>query len=200
MRWMVVDGIDGSGKSTIGKMICDHYRERGETTHMLTHPSDRFFGRISRQALQGRGGVKKIVAATFYILDVLISVGKLRGLKSRYQNLVFVRYLMGTAYLPSSLARRGYKFFCKFLPVPERLLLVDIDPEVALTRISSRDDGREMFEDLDSLVKVRNKVMELAAEGWEIVDNSGSQEETRSGVEEIIDRWDREEVSRSSSS
>ncbi len=177
-------------------MICDHYREMGKTTHMVSHPSDRLFGRISREALQGRGPLKKIIAALFYILDVLVSVSKLRRLRGKYQTIVFVRYLLGTAYLPSSLAPMGYEFFCKILPVPRRLLLVDIDPEVALARISSRDDGREMFEDFDSLVRVRNKVMGLATEGWEIVDNSGSQEETRSGALEIIDRWDREEGSR----
>jgi dTMP kinase len=200
IRWIVVDGIDGSGKSTIGSMILDHYRGQGERAHMISHPSERLLGRISRRALRGRGRMLKLVATTFFILDVLASVIRLRGYRKRYQTLIFIRYLMGAAYLPRRLAPLGYDFFSKLLPVPRRLLLVDIEPRVAVERIGEREEEKEMFEDLDSLVRVRDKVLMLAQDDWDIVDNSGDSVATRSSVLEIIDRWDLEESSRSPSS
>ncbi|HUV25147.1 MAG TPA: hypothetical protein VMW26_06940 [Methanomassiliicoccales archaeon] len=185
-----MDGIDGSGKSTIAHMIKYHYEEEGDEVYLVAHPSESLLGRISRKALQGRGRALKLVATIFYILDVLNSVRMQKNIEKRYQTAIFVRYLMGTAYLPENLAPRGYQFFQKLLPVPKRLLLVDIDPQVALRRIAERDDHLEMFENLENLVKIRRKVLLLAGDDWEVVDNSGPEIETKRKVIEIINRWD----------
>lgn len=190
LRWIVVDGIDGSGKNTIGKMMRDHYAGMGEKVYLVAHPSERYFGRASRRALQGRGRVMSILAAFFFILDVLFSLRALKRLRGEYQTVIFVRYLMGTAYLPQKLAPVGYVFFRKLLPVPEKLLLVDIDPEVAISRIAERKEHREMFEDLESLVSVRRKILLLAGDEWELVDNSCPEEMSRERVMEILNRWD----------
>ncbi len=162
----------------------------------VAHPSNGCLGRVSRFALRGRGRAWKIVAALFYMFDMLVSVGRLRHLRKEYQVVIFVRYLMGTAYLPTRLAPIGYDLFWKLLPTPNRLLLVDIDPAVALERILERDGEREMFENLDSLIRVRNTVLRLASDEWEIMDNSGDRENARSGLMEIIDRWERQESQR----
>lgn len=193
IRWIVVDGIDGSGKNTIARMIGDHYCERGERVFMVAHPSDGRFGKISRIALQGTGRAMEVTATIFYVFDVLSSVSRLRRLEGKYQTVIFVRYLMGTAYLPETLAPKAYDFFSKLLPVPRRLLLVDIDPGVAMERISGRDKRWEMFENLESLVKVRGNVLKLASDEWDVVENSGDLEATYSSVMEVIDRWDLEE-------
>lgn len=190
IRWIIVDGIDGSGKSTIARLMKDHYEEKGDEVYFVAHPSERLLGKISRKALLGRGSVLKLVATIFFILDVLTSVRLLKAIERRYQTAIFVRYLMGTAYLPEKLAPKGYLFFKKLLPLPDRLLLVDIDPKVAMGRIAERDDHLEMFEDLDNLEKIRRKVLLLAGDDWEVVDNSGPKEGTRMRVMEVINRWD----------
>ena len=71
--------------------------------------------------------------------------------------LIYVRYLMATAYLPEKYIHVGYEFFARILPVPKRLLLVDIDPGVAMRRIEDRNEAKEMFEDVESLRKIRGR-------------------------------------------
>jgi len=132
-----------------------------------------------------------VISTAFYVLDVLISVAKVRTEFRRYDDLVFVRYLMGTAYLPKRFAKQGYDVFSKLLPVPERLLLADIDPEKALQRIASREDREEMFENLPSLKKGREKILMLS-DGWVILDNNGDEAVTRQQLDTQLDRWDRE--------
>lgn len=185
-----MDGIDGSGKNTVAHMMKDHFEEEGDDVYLVTHPSERFLGKVSRKSLQGRGMVLKLVASIFYLFDVLNSLRLLKVIEKRYQTVIFVRYLMGTAYLPEGLALKGYQFFKKLLPVPRRLLLVDIDPQIALRRITERDDDLEMFEDLENLVKIRKKVLLLASDEWDVVDNSGPEDETGNRVMDIINRWD----------
>lgn len=191
-RFIVVDGIDGSGKSTIANWIAERYRDEGCEVEVMHHPSERTVGRMSRSALQSRGKVMHTVAAVFYIIDVLCSVKRVRGAKGTEENIIFVRYLMGTAYLPGSLMQFGYDFFCKILPVPKEMLLVDIDPSLAKARLESRPDEKEMFEDLESLTKYRRKCLVLAKKGWVVLDNSGPIQETRSKLEGILSRWERD--------
>ena len=189
-RWMVVDGLDGSGKSTVAGWIKEYYEARGDSVHVQVHPSDRRAGRISRRALQERGPVMFIISTAFYVLDVLISVAKTRTEFRKYDDLIFVRYLMGTAYLPKRFARQGYEVFAKVLPVPERLLLVDIDPENALHRIARREDREEMFENLPSLTKCREKILMLS-DGWRVLDNNRDPSVTRRMLNEQLETWDR---------
>jgi len=101
-----------------------------------------------------------------------------------------VRYLMGTAYLPDNLAKWAYSFFVKLLSLPPRLILVEVDPSIALRRIMSRTEKREMFESLSKLQAVQERMLELGKADWAIVDNSGPEASTRSEVRSLLERWD----------
>jgi dTMP kinase len=189
MELIVVDGIDGSGKSTVAEWIAVHYRSRGEKVLVRAHPSDSFCGRLSRRSLTSEGKLMRTVATVFFILDVLNSLRRLRGWKD-HDKVIFVRYVMATAYLPSSLYMKGYDFFCKVLPIPEKLLVVDATPECALRRIEEREHEREMFENRESLEKVRGKILDLATHGWKVLDNCGSVEDTRAQLDAVLSEWD----------
>ncbi len=190
MRWIIVDGIDGSGKSTVAGWIEEHYRMKGERVLVLIHPSERLSGRLARKSLQERGAMMRMVATVFFVGDVLISVAMLRRDRGRYDTLVYVRYLMATAYLPEQLMFAGYDFFAKVLPVPERLLLVDVDPLTALKRIVAREHRVEMFEDLDSLKRARSKVLKLARSPWRVLDNNVPEVEARQTLTSVLEQWD----------
>jgi dTMP kinase len=191
MRWVVVDGIDGSGKSTLAFWIKDKYESKGETVLVRVHPSPSWIGRMARRALEGEGKVLHTIATLYFILDVLDSVRHLRRDSRKYQTIVYVRYLMATAYLPTRLAPTGYDFFAKLLPVPKRLILVDVDPTSAYNRIMERQHAKEMFEDIDSLGRVREKVLMLAKRGgWRILDNTKAQEETKQQLLQALEDWD----------
>ena len=98
MELIVVDGIDGSGKSTVAQWIAEHYRSRGESVLVRSHPSDSLLGRLSRRSLTSEGKLMRAVATIFFILDVLDSLRRLRSWKG-YDKVIFVRYVMATAYL-----------------------------------------------------------------------------------------------------
>jgi len=189
MRFIVVDGIDGSGKSTVAEWIVQYYHSRGESVMVQTHPSDRCAGRLARRFLQGDGIGMYILSSAFYMLDVLASVSCLRQWKKVYDNVVFVRYLMGTAYLPKRYTKLAYDIFAGTLPIPERLLLVDAEPRMALRRIASRRGEIEMFENLPALTRVRDKMLDLSSD-WEVLNNNGSETESRRRLEEILERWE----------
>jgi dTMP kinase len=192
MRWLVIDGIDGSGKNTFAHWIAERYSADGQEVLVRTHPSERFSGKVARKALQSNGPLMRLIASVFYIIDVLTSVGWLKRQRRGEQVIIFVRYLMGTAYLPEGLMQKGYDFFAKFLPVPRGLLLVDIDPNIAMRRIQGRVDTKEMFEDLENLERARRKVLLLSRNGWDVIDNSGEQARSKQQLNELLERWEKE--------
>jgi dTMP kinase len=144
---------------------------------------------MSRRSLTAEGKLMRTIATIFFILDVLNSLRQLRQWR-KFDKVIFVRYVMATAYLPGGLHHQGYEFFCKVLPIPLRLLLVDATPECALARIEEREHEREMFENLASLKKVRAKVLELATHGWKVLDNSSNAESSRAQLADILSFWD----------
>lgn len=191
MRWIVVDGIDGSGKSTYAGLIEDYYRDRGGKVVVHIHPSKGWLGRISRRALESRGKAMRALATLFFVADVLRSLSLMKKERKRYDTAIFVRYILATAYLPDRLAPLGYEFMAKLLPVPERLVLIDIDPAIANERISKRAEKKEMFEDPANLKKARDKLLVLAAKDWKVIDNSAPMENGRDALYRLLEEWDR---------
>ena len=188
IRLIVIDGLDAVGKDTHAELIKKRYEKLGERVVVRSHPEDdNFLGRRARVSLLGSGWINRIRVSVFYVLDVL------RSLRFYYREdvcdtLIMVRYLMGTAYLPFGWYRIAYNFFEKLAPTSSYMFFLDAPPEVLLKRIKSRE-RREMFETLDSLVRVRRKALKLAV-GWNIVDTSFSVEETYGRLEGFLDRLD----------
>lgn len=189
MRFIIVDGIDGSGKSTVAGWIAQHYSSLGETVKLQTHPSDRFLGRLSRRCLRGQGRLMYMMSSALYIVDVLGSVVRLPLWQRRCDTVIFVRYLLATAYLPDRLAKFTYEMFVRVLPVPDRLLLIDVEPQNALRRMSLRQDEEEMFENLSSLIEVRGRMLSLA-HAWKVFDNNDGKGESLRRLEDILSGWD----------
>lgn len=188
MRFIVVDGLDGSGKNTHAELIKKRYIDQGQSVLVRSHPeNDNFYGRKTRQALLGSGKVNHLKAAIFYALDVISSIRKYYG-KKEYDILIVVRYLVGVAYLPFFLARILYKFFATFLPMSPYMFFLDVAPSESLRRIQMRTE-REMFENLEELHHVRDKALKLVQK-WHIIDGNNSIEDTYKQISDILDLLD----------
>jgi dTMP kinase len=184
MRLIVVDGLDGCGKNAHADSIRRLLEGQGEEVTVVSHPSRRLFGRLSKKFLEDSGAGARLFATLFFTLDVLMSVRWYE--KQRTGNVIFVRYLLGTAYLPESLAPIGYRLFRNLLPFPDIALFIDIEPEVARQRIASRGHAPEMFETSEKLTATRRVARSLVAEEWVTIDNSEDGERPFKEVEAIL--------------
>ena len=181
MRFIVIDGLDGVGKDTHAQMIMKKYLDAGQSVILRSHPeNDNIYGQKAKKALLGTGKYNKIKASVYYGLDVIRSVRMYHG---KADNVIFVRYLFGVAYLPLPLAKLLYKFFSTILPTSNYMFFLDLEPEEALKRVLKRED-QEMFENLEDLFKVREKVLKLSR-GWKVISTSGS----ITGVQKEIDNY-----------
>jgi len=186
-----VDGLDGVGKDTQAQLIKKRYEKLGKKVTIRSHPeSDNFFGRKAKKALLGKGKINKLKASFFYMMDVLRSIKKYYG-KKDIDTLIMVRYLVGTAYLPRKFAEITYKFFENFVPISEFMFFLDASPDILLKRIKTRKE-KEMFETLEEFENVRKKALFLVKK-WNIIDISGSIDDSFSKIEKVLDKLDKKE-------
>ena len=170
MVFIVIDGLDASGKSTQALKLYNFLRNHGKTVFLRFHPSnDNFFGVKAKGFLYFKGKSAHFAAAFFYMLDVIRSI--LLFSWRRYDYVIFVRYLMGTAYLPSPLHRIAYHVFASIVPTSNLMFFLDVNPEEAHRRIRQTRNKREMFESLGELKRTRRKALSLATiDKWTIID------------------------------
>ncbi len=191
MEFVVIDGLDASGKSTQARMLVDCLRRRGKTFLLRTHPSDdNFFGLRSQGYLYVEGRKAHAAAALFYMFDVIRSVILYRWRRVDY--VVFVRYLMGTAYLPEPLHRLGYHFFSLVVPTSKKMFYINVSPGEALRRIDASRGRRERFENPSELVKVSRRALELAQGGlWVVLDGDRDEEAIHEEIMRLMGLRDR---------
>jgi dTMP kinase len=191
MVFVVIDGLDASGKSTQARRLRDALKKRGKSVYLRVHPSDDGWAGVwTRRFLLSEGRGAHFASAFLYVLDIVQSA--IRCPWRLYDYIVFVRYLMGTAYLPPPMHRIAYHFFAVLLPRPGFRIFLDVDPEEAHRRIVESRREREMFESLEQLREVRGKALSLALmNGWTIVDANRSEEEVEAQIWESLHERDR---------
>lgn len=170
MVFIVIDGLDASGKSTHALRLSSFLEEHGQTVFLRIHPSnDNYFGNKTKRFLYLEGKGAHFAAAFFYMLDVVRSI--LLYSWREYDYIVFVRYLMGTAYLPSPFHRIAYHFFALIVPKSNFMFFLNVRPDEACRRIQRTRRRLEMFESLEELKQVRCKALSLALlYNWTILD------------------------------
>jgi dTMP kinase len=141
-----------------------------KTVCLRVHPeNDNMFGRKARVFLLSKGKSAHFASALFYMMDVLRSISLYSWRQVDYA--IFVRYLMGTAYLPAPLHIFAYTFFSVIVPKSNYLFFLDVRPEEAVERITENRATKEMFETMDALKKVRAKSLRLTSyDKWIILD------------------------------
>jgi dTMP kinase len=168
MAWYVIDGMDGSGKSTAAGTLERILSEKGRRVRIYNHPNDEcVFGRMSRRCLLKHGTPAKLFSAAFLICDIIHSLFSMK--RSDCDDVIFTRYTMSACYLSSKVFVPVYDILTAILPRPDMGLLLDVTPETAFKRIHSRGENLEMFENMESLEKTRNKMLSVS-DNWTITD------------------------------
>ena len=181
MKFIVIDGLDGSGKDTQINLLADFYTKQGKNVVVRSHPcNDNKYGIKSKQALLKTGKINHIKATIYFGLDAIRSVRRYSHDES-IDVLIFSRYILAVMYLPSVVNVVVYKIVCFALPTSDTMFFLDVSPEESLRRIGSRDEETEMFENYDSLNKTRENSKKFTY-NWVVIDGDKSIDEISSQI------------------
>lgn len=162
---VALEGIDGSGKSTVARLVGRALRRSRRTVHVTQEPTRTWLGRAVRAGIRGR--IDPMALAFLFLSDRAMHVRELRGrprtvtITDRYRDST-------TAYQAASLADEipgALDLFARLqdrlFPAADLAILLDVLPEVGLRRIRARS-RKEPFERIRFLRRVRANYLRLA--------------------------------------
>lgn len=199
-KFIVLEGIDGSGKGTIGKMLSSYLFDRAKSTHLFLtrEPYDSPFLAEIRKLLKETSDPKENARqlAELFVKDRKIHAEVIKRHLEEGTHVVCDRYKHSTLVFQQAqglLLEELMKMHDGVL-VPDLTVILDVPEDVALKRILG--DGTrthlEVFERSEFLKKLRGLYLalpgQLKNERVEVVDGDGTPEAVFARVRAEVDK------------
>jgi dTMP kinase len=158
-RFIVFEGVDGSGKSTVARLTYDRLQAEGKDCVLTAEPSGSWLGDVVRKA--NRSGTDDLAEALLFLADRAEHTKEMRDMVEQGKWVVCDRYYASTLAYQTALLKDRLEDPMTWLlninlPIIERpdvTFFFAIRPEVALERLNGRGDLTK-FEKLDFLREV----------------------------------------------
>jgi dTMP kinase len=162
---IVLEGIDGCGKSTVAKAVADML---GPKAVLTREPTDSWIGKAVRKGEEKE--ISPYTDALLFMADRAQHTLEMSGLIAKGKTVVTDRYYHSTvAYQTASLRRRSLGDNFRWLLEanmrisirPDVTFVLIVDPETAIERVGRRSE-LSRFEKLDFLKEVQRNYKRLA--------------------------------------
>jgi len=166
-KFIVLEGLDGSGKSTQARLLADRLNERGVPAVLTAEPTDGETGRLIRAALRGEYDFSAAALSALFLRDrIEHNIRPGTGVRAQLEAGITV---VSDRYYYSSMAYQGMEspelfdrvvsanLSCRQIAAPGLCVFLDVPPEKCIERLIERQAGgkRDIFENTDSLIRIR---------------------------------------------
>lgn len=168
-RFIVIEGIDGSGKSTQISLLAKKLNEDGRKVYTTAEPTISLTGGMLRDALRGVTQHTTCEIAAMFLLDrIAHNVNPVNGIEKFLASGVDV---ICDRYYYSSLAYQGSEtdfdwvldmnINCPEIRKPDLCVFLDLEPEKCFDRISKNRLVKEIYEETERLERYRKRYFEI---------------------------------------
>jgi len=188
--FIVIEGIDGTGKSTQVKRLGDWFASQGREVVLSREPTAGPWGTKLRESA-ATGRLSPADELQYFLNDRQQHVAELIS-----PSLAAGKVVILDRYYFSTMAYQGARGFDPaeirvkneaFAPVPDRLLIMDLDVDIALQRIGARGDTANEFEKRDSLQRCREIFLSLKDEPFvRVIPSQGTLDEVADQVRSAV--------------
>lgn len=165
--FIVIEGIDGTGKSSQARRLAEWFESQGREVIVSREPTDGPWGKKLRESA-ATGRLSPTDELEYFLKDRRQHVEELIAPALAAGKVVILdRYYFSTmayqgarGFDPAEIRRRNEAF----APVPDLLLILDLEVDVALGRIGSRGDNANEFEKRENLERCRQIFLSIENE------------------------------------
>jgi len=166
-RFVTFEGIDGSGKSTISKLVYEKLKSQGYDVVLTFEPTESWIGKQVQKCI--KTNTDPFVTAFTFIADRIDHCKEIKKWLNEGKTVICDRYSESTyAYQGAQMEKlvdnpmKWLKELSKnHILIPDRTFIFVITPKDALARIQSRNNLIP-FEKIEFLEKVHNNYLKLA--------------------------------------
>lgn len=176
--FVTFEGIDGSGKTTVSRLVAEQLRSRGIPVTLTSEPTVGWLGDAVRRGIEEDAGA--VAEAFLFLADRAVHISELRSSLRDQELVICDRYADSTyAYQGARLAgvvpdpiRFLQRASQPWALVPDLTILLRVPPALAMARIRDRPD-KIRFENSTLLEKVATNYDRLAkAQRFVVVDGT----------------------------
>lgn len=192
--YIVLEGIDGAGKSSQAKLLNEWLSKKGFKTKIIVEPTKSDIGKLIRKELlnpESTNDTNQQMLTLLFAADRLTLKKEILDSESEGSILISDRsFYSSICYQNNSSVDSAWIYDVNtYTPRPDLTVLLDLPQEEAIKRC----DKEEVFENIEFLRKTRNNYLNLlkTEKNMEIIDASNSidevQQEIRKKVEKKLD-------------
>ena len=194
--FIVIDGPDGCGKTTQTKLLVDWLKEQGVAVETFREPGGTAIGEKIRQILLNPEHIAMSTATEvllYMAARVQLWQEKIAPALAQKKCVILDRWLSSTCAYQGCAGGFGINRVIKLAadslgkPWPDLTVILDVDPEIGLTRLQREFDRMEQKGD-GYHKRVREGFLELSKgrESFAVVDATGDIDTVHKSVIEII--------------
>nr|NJM02940.1 dTMP kinase [Desulfobacula sp.] len=166
-RFIVFEGIDGSGKSTQIQMISNRIRDMKLQVYTTFEPTAGTIGSLIRQMLSGKIKIDQRTLAFLFAADRMDHlVNDENGLREKIDQgelVICDRYYFSSYAYHAQHMDMEWVIHANSLNAdilrPDLTVFIDVEPETCLERIKNNRSDLEMYEKIDIMKKVRSNYL-----------------------------------------
>lgn len=192
-KFVVFEGLDGSGKSTQVDLLLKFIRENKKKVSYTAEPTQYLIGGLIKSWLANDW------KSTPECLQLLFAADRAHHLEKEIIPLLKKSVaVICDRYLFSTLAYGGLDINMDWLScinerfiLPDMTLFIDVSPKICIERMKNERFSAELFEKEEKLKKVRDNFKKISKkfEKFYIIDGEKSIEDVFSQIKNIISPW-----------
>jgi dTMP kinase len=194
-RYVVFEGLDGSGTTTQWKMLQDWMQSKSFPVIAVKEPTNGPIGKLIRSYLSGEYAASQEVLAKLFAADRWEQMYKVGGILEHLQKgnwIVSDRCLVSSlAYQSLSIPFREVLSLNKGILLPSIIFYLDIDPQIGMHRVAQRKNDLEIFESVELQIQIRKQYLKslnyMKKYGVDVVFLSGAH--SVESIHEKIKEW-----------
>lgn len=203
-KFIVVEGLDGTGKTTQIKILADYIRKKGREVEITAEPTAHPTGKLIRKILSGEVKSTPWALASLFLSDRIVhNTDPEDGIEKMLSD---GKTVISDRYYYSTFSYQGHEtdldwamnmhFSCPEVRRPDLVLFLTMAPEKCIERIRANrpDEAIEIYENTESLTKISRQfdtVFSILNEDENIVyiDADGTIEEVSERLFEAYDTY-----------
>lgn len=200
-RFIVVEGLDGSGKSTQIKMLKEYLESKGEKVYMTAEPSEGRIGKTLREMLSEDIPTDMYFQAGMFLADRIDHcTNPENGIKKMLEEgytVISDRYYYSTFAYQGTKSDMDYimkiNIDCPAILRPDVCIFLDLNPEICKGRIDTNRGKTEMYEkNIEVMKSIRKNFLDVLnslndRENIKIINAEGSIEDIQKAIREAVE-------------